>query len=180
MDCKMWESTGLLFSSNELSPKETVAFEKHLVACAACADKVHRYNIEKQRLFSIEMLGELPSEKTSQEIIKLCSVPAIPAVSLSFFSMVLRKTTVPVLSFFILGIGAGSYFMYATNQQKTLSQIARQAKPVDNTLAISADKDSSNADSSGYSGDSRVFSNNRRSNADDYMQQVIPVELKKE
>ncbi|MBD3321898.1 MAG: hypothetical protein GF350_12450, partial [Chitinivibrionales bacterium] len=86
MECNKWEESGLLYTSNELDDEQREQFENHCRECSTCAGELKTYQQEKAEFFTLPVLSESPSQKTDQEILRVCSTPPQTKTSLNIFA----------------------------------------------------------------------------------------------
>lgn len=127
MECNKWEEEGLLFTAHELHEHLAAGFQAHCKECAFCAAQVEQYLRDKAVLFTRETLGAHPSERVDTAVAAACAHPfRIAAAHWSLFSLV-KKSAVPVL-LFILGFGAGTYFVLNIQNAKTAAPAVAENK----------------------------------------------------
>lgn len=127
MVCSIWEEIGLLYSSGELSEEEMASFTEHLGQCEECAGEVKRYQDEKRRFFTEEILGASPSEACNAEILRVCSDARKRVAGGNMFSLFIRKSAVS-LALFLLGFTVVGYiaFQIDTSRQDSVSDIQKR------------------------------------------------------
>ena len=119
MECAKWEEVGLLYAAKELASNACNGYESHLKACEYCANELAAYQSDKSRFFSVEMLTELPSEKTDREILRVASSPVQRTkVGFPLFAPFLKKTSL-ALMVLVMGFGGTSYFVYMAQSTQT-------------------------------------------------------------
>ncbi|MFW6245016.1 MAG: anti-sigma factor family protein, partial [Fibrobacterota bacterium] len=62
MACSKFEESGLLYCSDELDEHDIRRFEEHLEKCEECRLEVEAYKRESASFYTVDMLGENPSE----------------------------------------------------------------------------------------------------------------------
>jgi hypothetical protein len=123
MECNKWEESGLLYVARELNQASVVDYEAHTRTCSFCAQQVELYKSDKARFFIREILCEAPSARVDQAIAQACAHPVrIAATQWNLFAGV-KKVMVPLL-LFVLGFGAGTYFVLNMQNAKTTTAVA--------------------------------------------------------
>ncbi|MDD5674932.1 MAG: hypothetical protein PHC61_12250 [Chitinivibrionales bacterium] len=123
MECTKWEESGLLCTSGELSGQSAVAFKNHCAECSYCREQLDVYKSDKSRFFTVDILGAKPSARVDQAVAMAAAAPArITATNWGLFGFV-RKSVVPIM-LFVLGFGAGAYFVLNVQNAKTTTVIA--------------------------------------------------------
>lgn len=184
MECRRWEEAGLLYTAGELGAGEARDFEAHCAACEECRSELISYRREHERFFTAEILGETPSARIDDEILRVCGDPrprvriATPFTFASFFR---RQALVPAMLFVLGFISVGYIMMNRENARQIAGgqagaavvavhqQNSQAAVPVAQTVSDSV-KDS-------LSGDSGVNFSRTRGNLND--KGVVTVDLKK-
>jgi anti-sigma factor RsiW len=133
MECRKWEEAGLLYAAGELTAQETAGFESHLVACGECRNELRRCRMEHERLFTAEVLGEVPSAEVDAEILRVCSNPkpnvriTAPALFAAFFR---RQVFVPAMLFIVGFISVGYIMMNMENARHMTTAAVRPAATI--------------------------------------------------
>jgi len=161
MACNLWEEMGLLYSSDELNEQEGETFTAHIRHCSECAHELETYQHERQKLFSIDVLGEAPSAACDAEILRVCSNGRRQPTNLSIISLFIKKSAIG-LALFLMGFTIVGYLVFRADvsdrqktvigNQKEVETTAPPATPVteaalskqQDTLADSAQHDSVN------------------------------------
>jgi hypothetical protein len=133
MECNKWEEAGLLFTAGELHEHTAAAFKEHCKECAFCAQQVEQYLLDKARLFTKEILCACPSLRVDQAVAQACAHPMrVTSAHWSLFAGV-KKAALPLL-LFILGFGAGTYFVLNIQNARSNAPVAAAPK----TLSVPA------------------------------------------
>jgi hypothetical protein len=117
MACNDWEESALLYSSGELDEGTKVQFESHIAQCESCKEFLKQYQKDQESLFSIQMLGETPSERIDREITRVCENGKKQYTNVGFFSVFAKKTVISA-SFFLIGFFVVGYLMLNLQQSK--------------------------------------------------------------
>lgn len=142
MSCNVWEEKGLLYSSGELIDDEVTEFEEHLKVCTECLKEWELY-LKSKKFFSVELLGEMPSEACDREIFRVCSDGRKKVVYLQFplISLILKRTFVSV-AVFLFGFITISLISLQIDTIKQQRKIITSYK---NSVKIAEKQDSSKA-----------------------------------
>lgn len=174
MVCNKWEETGLLFTSGELSAKDAALYREHLSTCQECSFEYTTYQAERDRFFTIDVLGAAPSPECDTEIKRVCSDARTKITAPPKLSLVFRKTAVSV-ALFLMGFTGVGYLTFKMTQPSTLPETASQVAPTHQQVAepvYSAKPADSTADT--FTENSVNFAS-KRGNLD--LKGVVPVEL---
>ena len=180
MACSKWEETGLLYSSSELNELEAKQYEEHLDFCPACKQEYETYQRERNLLFTEEVLGEAPSRKTDEEILRVCSSASKQYTHTGFLPLFLKRTVFSV-TFFVVGFVVVGYFAMNmenhSGHKKLASEEVIDHSPLDHSVAgataLPQEADSVRVDSIS---DTNLYYSKTRGNLD--MKGVFPVDLK--
>ncbi len=127
MECARWEETGLLFTSGELSNEEGTAFQDHLDQCETCRKEYEGYQELRSQFNPSKLLQAEPSERTSQEILRVCADGSKKiTTSAPLFSSVLKKGLVSAV-FLLAGFMGTGYFVFVMNEASDPQRIVEQA-----------------------------------------------------
>lgn len=136
MGCNKWEEVGLLFSSGELEEPRAKEYEAHLRECEECKIELETYQKEKNDLFTIDMLGEEPSRKVSDEILRVCSSARKQVTHVGFFPLFFKKTLYSV-TFFVMGFVVVGYFaINMENAERKKHAVSLEGKIADSSTFV--------------------------------------------
>lgn len=124
MECGSWETSGLLYTSDELEGKEKEVYEQHLAECETCRNALQRYTEEKQTLFGVEILAEETGAELDRKVRDLWTPPVVPTTSFFLFPAVLKRSVLAVF-FLAIGLGGGMYVAYNIGQGEQTDATAR-------------------------------------------------------
>ena len=110
MECNKWQEEGLLYVSKEMNASQAAEYGKHVQLCDVCRTEIDRYLIDKNKLFSADMLCESPSEDIDRKIIAACCNRPVVSRNIPLFSTVWFKRAVISMVFLVFGAGVGVYF----------------------------------------------------------------------
>jgi len=179
MECNKWEEYGLLFVSGELEDRERQSFEQHLQECSFCTQERKTYQVEKERFYTEEILGDTPSAACDAEIMRVCSDGRRKVAGVGVMSLFVRKSVVSIMLFALGFVGVGYITLKtgAGNRNTGTPTVAREtsvaSEPVakaDNLTGTAATDSSSDSSS-----DKGVNFSKTRGNLD--LNGVYPVDL---
>ncbi len=179
MACSIWEEMGLLYSSGELNVQERQTFLEHVRGCTECTQELDMYQREREHLFSIDVLGEMPSAACDAEILRVCSDGRKRITSLNTLPLFFKKAAIS-LTLLLIGFIGISYItirMDSSDQQKTAAGIVKEVQknslpPTETTEAAVTNRSDSITDSAKQKS---VNFANTRGNLD--LNGVYPVDL---
>lgn len=122
MECNKWEEIGLLYTSGELTKKDSESFEAHMKECSDCDLEFSRYE-ENKKFFTPEILSEAPSTKVDAEILRVCSKGVKRFTFLGLTNFTMKKAALSSL-FFVIGFVVVGYFAmnnYNTNSSSSVT-----------------------------------------------------------
>ncbi|MDG5815119.1 hypothetical protein QA601_08520 [Chitinispirillales bacterium ANBcel5] len=185
MVCSKWECSGLLYSSGELNEQETKEYEAHLEGCQECRDELATYRKEQKMFYTLDTLGESPSQAVSEEILRVCSSAKKQYTNVGFFPVFMKKAAVSML-LLMIGFATVGYIKLNHDQAQAMrAQLVGDEETKDsNAVTQSAESATSVVFSENDSGalfdslnkDTNV--NFSRTRGDLNTQGVVPVDLK--
>jgi len=111
MACTKWEEIGLLYTSGELDEKDKGEYQLHLSECKTCRDEIELYFDDRKNLYTHEILGEAPSSKVNEEILRVCGQGKVKPVGFNLMSLFLKRSVAAVF-FLCIGLGGGLYLSF--------------------------------------------------------------------
>jgi hypothetical protein len=115
MECKRWETDGLLFTSGELGDQKVLSYNEHLKDCDYCRSELAFYSEGRDSFFKPEMFELQPSKKSDIALQHIGTMaPKVVASPLVSFNRFFRKgATVALL--LLIGVSAPVYFTMVKN-----------------------------------------------------------------
>ncbi|MFP4013009.1 MAG: anti-sigma factor family protein [Chitinispirillaceae bacterium] len=142
MACSKFEESGLLYCSDELDEHDIRRFEEHLEKCEECRLEVEDYKRESASFYTVDMLGENPSEAVDREILRVCA-SAKKQHTFGLFPLFFKKTTVMSLMLFVVGFAAMGYIVFNMERAETLK--AKISAPGQDTVVADVQEQNSSS-----------------------------------
>lgn len=131
MECKRWESDGLLYVAGELQDEASAEFEQHLAGCEECSRELSEYREMFGEFSAEDLLSDEPSAECDAKILAAIdeavteTEKAEPVVTMpGFFSVLMQRVAVPV-AIFAIAVTFG--VQIASNSGAGNSQVAQKA-----------------------------------------------------
>lgn len=127
MECKKWESDGLLYVAGELQDEASAEFENHLTGCEVCSRELEEYREMFGEFNAEELLAVEPSAECDARVIaameSTITKKAESVVTMGgIFTMLLKRVAVPV-AIFAVAVTVG--FQISHNTGTGESQMAK-------------------------------------------------------